>query len=413
MIWGSDVLTSYLLAVANEAGWEIPSGPRNEMLAGLVNFVEGRIVRGNGIASMDLSVRKMAAVEALSRYGRANAELLGSIRIEPALWPTSAVIDWYLVLGRVVTIRDREAKRREADQILRSRLNFQGTVMTFSTDSERSLAWMMASTDSNANRFLLATLAEGDWREDMPRVVRGALSRQKRGHWDLTTANAWGVLALEKFAKAFEKDPVRGSTVAKLGNETKTQQWAAHPASQKFLFDWPSSVLPVTVEHQGGGKPWVILQSLAAIPLKEPFSTGFHVKKTLTPVQVKSASAHSRGDVWRVHLDLESQSDMTWVVVNDPIPSGSSVLGTGLGRDSALFTQTEQKQGEAWLAFEERSFEAFRAYFEYVPKGHWTVEYTLRLNQPGKLNLPVTRVEAMYAPEMFAEIPNATFEIGE
>jgi len=36
-----------------------------------------------------------------------------------------------------------------------------------------------------------------------------------------------------------------------------------------------------------------------------------------------------------------------------------------------------------WSAFEERSFEAFRAYYEYVPKGKWTVEYTVRLNRPG------------------------------
>ena len=34
------------------------------------------------------------------------------------------------------------------------------------------------------------------------------------------------------------------------------------------------------------------------------------------------------------------------------------------------------------------------------------MEYTLRLNNGGEFKLPETRVEAMYAPEMFAEIPN-------
>ena len=57
-------------------------------------------------------------------------------------------------------------------------------------------------------------------------------------------------------------------------------------------------------------------------------------------------------------------------------------------------------------AFEERTFEAFRAYYEYVPKGAWMVEYTVRLNNEGEFDLPATRVEAMYAPEMFGEIPN-------
>jgi uncharacterized protein YfaS (alpha-2-macroglobulin family) len=41
-----------------------------------------------------------------------------------------------------------------------------------------------------------------------------------------------------------------------------------------------------------------------------------------------------------------------------------------------------------------------------VPKGKWAVEYTVRPNNPGVFQLPATRVEAMYAPEMFGERPN-------
>jgi hypothetical protein len=66
----------------------------------------------------------------------------------------------------------------------------------------------------------------------------------------------------------------------------------------------------------------------------------------------------------------------------------------------------EDRHPLARPAFEERSFEAFRAYYEQVPKGTWTVEYALRLNQAGTLSLPPTRVEALYAPEVFGEIPN-------
>ena len=130
------------------------------------------------------------------------------------------------------------------------------------------------------------------------------------------------------------------------------------------------------------------------LPLKEPFSTGYKVKKTFAAVDRKRNGAWSRGDVVRVRLELESQADRTWVVVSDPVPAGATILGSGLGRDSSLLTQGET-QGEwwTWPAFEERSFEAFRSYFEYVPKGKWTVEYTVRLNNPGTFLLPATRVE--------------------
>ena len=102
---------------------------------------------------------------------------------------------------------------------------------------------------------------------------------------------------------------------------------------------------------------------------------------------------------------------MTWVVVNDPIPAGATILGTGLGKDSQILTQGVQRQGFVWPAFEERTFEAFHAYYEFVPKGHWVVEYTMRLNNPGHFAMPATRVEAMYSPEMFGEIPNTAVEV--
>ena len=102
---------------------------------------------------------------------------------------------------------------------------------------------------------------------------------------------------------------------------------------------------------------------------------------------------------------------MTWVVVSDPIPAGASHLGTGLARDSRIATQGEERKGQVRPVFEERAFEAFRAYYEYVPKGSFVVEYTIRLNQGGRFQLPTTRVEAIYAPEMFGELPNEPLEV--
>jgi uncharacterized protein YfaS (alpha-2-macroglobulin family) len=67
----------------------------------------------------------------------------------------------------------------------------------------------------------------------------------------------------------------------------------------------------------------------------------------------------------------------------------------------------------AWPVFEERSFESFRSYYEFVPKGKWSLEYTVRLNQSGQMHLPETRVEAMYFPDQFGVYPNSVFNIGE
>jgi uncharacterized protein YfaS (alpha-2-macroglobulin family) len=150
---------------------------------------------------------------------------------------------------------------------------------------------------------------------------------------------------------------------------------------------------------------------MAAIPLKQPLNSGYHIKKTITPIQQKTKKLWSQGDVLRIRLDIDAQTDMTWVVVHDPIPAGASILGTGLGRDSKMLSQNNRSSGSAWPVFEERSFESFRAYYEYMPRGSCSIEYTIRLNNNGSFLLPQTRVEALYAPEIFGEHPNGKMEI--
>jgi alpha-2-macroglobulin len=408
---GSDTLTSYILSIASEAGRDIPGHIRERMEAGLIGFIEGKVVRYSSLPTADLSMRKVAAAEALSRSGKAEPRFLDSLTIEPNLWPTSAVLDWTNVLLRVKDIPNREKRLKEAEQILRARLNFQGTTMGFSTDGMDNLWWLMVSADVNAVKGILTLLNFDDWNQDMPKLVRGALGRQYRGTWNLTTANAWGVLAVEKFSKKFEAVPVTGKSSAVMAEETKSIVWDASHEGKGMMFGWPKTKEKLTVTHEGTGKPWAVIQSLAAIPLKEPFSSGYRIKKTLIPVEQKSEGKWSRGDVVRVNLEVEAQADMTWVVVSDPVPAGSIILGTGLGKDSRILTRGEENKGWVWPAFEERSFEAFRAYYEFVPKGKWTVEYTIRLNNSGTFHLPTTRVEALYAPEMLGEIPNKNIEV--
>jgi uncharacterized protein YfaS (alpha-2-macroglobulin family) len=168
----------------------------------------------------------------------------------------------------------------------------------------------------------------------MPRIVNGAIARQRRGAWNTTVANAWGVLALEKFSAKFESKGVTGRSAASLSGAVKSLDWAAAPGGGGVSFGWPKGKGSLAVSHVGSGKPWATVQSLAAITLKEPFSSGYKIRKTLSAVKQEEKGAWSRGDVVRVTLEIEAQADMTWVVVNDPVPGGASTLGTGFSRDS-------------------------------------------------------------------------------
>jgi hypothetical protein len=141
---GSDILTAYLLAATHEAAslnpaFALSDEVRAPMERGLTAFVEGRIQRNFWSPQKDLDVRKLAAIEALSRYGKAQGRLLGSVTIAPNQWPTSAVIDWINILKRVSDVPQREQRLAEATQILKSRLSWQGTKGHLQHRAERLL----------------------------------------------------------------------------------------------------------------------------------------------------------------------------------------------------------------------------------------------------------------------------------
>src|SRR5262249_6647369 len=103
------------------------------------------------------------------------------------------------------------------------------------------------------------------------------------------------------------------------------------------------------VDHAGTGKPWVTLEARAAIPLRTALSSGYAITRSLAAVERKQPGVWSRGDIVRVRLEIEAQSDMTWVGVNDPIPAGASHRGSGLGGQSRIPLAREQRSARPCL----------------------------------------------------------------
>lgn len=447
---GSDTLTAYLLAASHEAARQdprlaLPEALRTQMESALIAFVEGRLERPGSNPrneqALALDMRKLAAIEALSRHGRAVPRMLDSIRVAPEQWPTHALIDWLQILQRLPEAAQREARLQQAKQLLQSRLSFQGSQVVFSTEKDDHWWWQMQGADSNAARLLMVALTLPEWKDDVPRLAQGLIARQRGGAWSTTTANLWGALALQSFSRERESTPVAGITLAKLGTQSVVKDWSNVPAkpvpapapatagfgagpnnalplgavpsaAAPLFLPWAAGALNVT--HEGTGRPWLSLQAVAAVPLAKPFSAGYTVRKTVARVAPSSlpAGSYQRGEVLDVTLDVTSTADMAWVAITDPIPAGATILGSGLGRDSEIAQQGgPQPEGSDTPTFEERSFSSWRGYYEWLPRGNYKVRYRVRLSNVGEFALPPTRVEALYAPEMFGEAPNAAVKV--
>lgn len=402
---GSPVLTAYVLAIGDANGWTVPEQPHSQLTSGLWAFLQNDIRRQPAFPRAPSRLSRFSALAALARQNGTDERLLDDFDPDLELLPTSALLDWIDTLHRVVPAHpDLTA----AKAILRSRLNLQGTSLAFSTEYRDQLSWLMASTDSNAARAVVTLLDEPDWQADMPRLMRGLVGRQQRGRWDTTVANAWGAVATARFAAAFEQAPVSGTSHVEMGASQHRPGWQDTEPPTRIEIPW-SAAKTLTLGHEGTGAPWALVEMRAAVPIREAAWRGYRITRTVE-VEGKRRRGWRRGDVAHVGLAIDADRDMTWVVVEDALPPGAVVLGSGLGGDSAMLDEG-YRPGDRWPVFTERGFDSYRAYFRYVPKGRSTLRYSVRYNTAGKFRLPPSRVEAMYAPEMYAELPIAPITI--
>jgi len=93
---------------------------------------------------------------------------------------------------------------------------------------------------------------------------------------------------------------------------------------------------------------------------------------------------------------------------------GGGLVGGGAfsgGGQSALLSAKASGGDGAWPSYIERGLDAWRGYFAWLPQGRTTVEYAVRINAAGRFQLPPTRVEAMYSPEIHAALPNRPLDV--
>lgn len=403
---GDPILTAYVLEISELAERPFPAELKERMETALLRFVQGKVAQD---ARGSLALQKLAVSSALAHVGRANADLLESLTIEPELWPTTSVLDWWNVLLAVPEMPGRKKQLDRAEKIMRSRLFEEGTTLSLAEGSD-GLWWLLANRDTDALRLVLLLLDSGTWEEDLPRLMRGALGLQTKGAWSTTVANAWGTLAVARFAQRFEPEAVEGSTVAALAGHAQQVDWVRHPGGETLSFPWPDGPSDLSVSHQGEGRPWILTRTRAAVPLSEPLSAGFWIRRTVTPAEPREDGTFRVGDILTIEVEIEAASSHGWVVVEDPVPAGASFLGRGFATDPTLgATNTGFRYARA--TFVERSFESYRAYHERVAPGKFRISYRIRLNQAGDFHPPPTRVEAMYAPEAFAELPQQVVHV--
>jgi uncharacterized protein YfaS (alpha-2-macroglobulin family) len=406
---GSEALTAYVLSVTAEAGLPIPEAPRAKMIDAMKAVLDGRLRKED---YGDVRVQRIAAFAALARQGAATPAMLGQIGMPPAEMPTASLADYLGALGKVQGLANANALRTDGEKILRTRLVYEGTRIDLVDIKNPSPWWLMSSDDEAVAKMVLATLGRPAWQADTPKMMTGFGARQQRGHWDTTTANAWGTIAARKFMGLYPAQAIAGVTTATLNGSTITRLWPLAEPQRAFSFPLPGTAMPLAVSQTGGAGPWAFVTVKAAVPLTKPLNAGYTMTKKVEVVQAFKAGTITRGDVVRVTITVDATAERNWVVINDPVPAGATIIGN-LGGQSTMLAAGSGAESGTQPSYVERGKDAWRAYFAWVPRGSFTVSYTMRMNSAGQFNLPATRVEAMYSPEIRSQVPNQMVTVAQ
>ncbi|EQA37149.1 alpha-2-macroglobulin family protein [Leptospira inadai serovar Lyme str. 10] len=402
---GSVPLTVYTLLLSSESGWEIPESSRQAMIGALNRFIDGTLFRSSPLATSDTLLRKIGAMEAVSRFGAVEASRIRSIETDPNRLPTETLVS---LRNLYRNANWDSAKRNKIDEVLRSRLRIQGSSYELASD-ESQLWWLLSSRDAAQIRLLNSILKDDTWKEDVPKLLRGTLNQIKLGHFDITTANAFAILALKKYRSSFESSQVKGTAKASFASGEAAFDWKSQDGRVEFSL--PKGKSNLKLSHEGSGSPYAYVKTSSAIPLSSPLSSGLRIQKEILDESGKPKSSFKEGDIVRVRLKLRSEFSISWLALRDPIPAGATILGSGLSRDSAMLTSNTATNWWDGPSFVERKFEGITAYYELFYPGEATYEYVYRINSPGVFTLPPTRAEAMYQPEIFAANPNITMPV--
>jgi hypothetical protein len=300
--------------------------------------------------------------------------------------------------------------------------------------------------DSHARTLamiLRALLAADPKHALAPRLARRLLALRKDGGWRTTQEDTWALLALADYRKVEQASSAARSVRTLLGGTEILKSEFARGAMREDGITIASEVLatrggPLTFELGGDGPVYYAAElkyATAALPAR-PRDEGLFVVKyvrgvaatevasALPAIPKQSASAVNAGDLVIVDLLFESAEPREQIVLDDPLPAGLEALDYDLDTTSQAKRDAEAKRAAKdektpWLGTTFRAATPRREvkddrvlhFFGKIEPGMYRVQYLARATSVGAFVVPPTRIEAMYAPEIYGQTAASTLAV--
>ena len=360
--------------------------------------------------------------------------------------------------------RAREVRAVHKDLLARVRedartARFTEGVREADADGLRLLMHSDVQTDAIA---LLALLEVDPENPLLPKVMAGVMAERdprRGGRWATTHANAWSLLAANRYFGVVEKVEPDFAARIWLGQGYAGEQHfrgrslavTEHRVPMRRLQEAPEQTL--TLAKDGPGKLYYRLglrYAPADLQVKAE-AQGFVVYRTYEAVgqgadkPPEDAVRQLPGGTWeikagtlvKVNLTLVARDRATFVVVDDPLPAGlegqnqrfqtvlqdiGAVLGAGIGDALAgirgIGLAPARWYSEWWYPWwtwdhTELRDDRLLLFADRLPAGVYTYSYLARATTIGEFTLPPIHAEGMYTPEVFGHSASGAVRVVE
>lgn len=278
-----------------------------------------------------------------------------------------------------------------------------------------------------AARFL-ARVSPGD--PLLAQAARWLVRNRNRGYyWDSTKRTALVVLGLTGYlAQSGELKPDYSAKVFVNGKEVLDRRFSEADAlaARPVTVDVPSADLrdsnDVKVEMNGKGEIYTAVNWTSRVPgesLQLPAGNGLTIERSyyrLMPAKEgarvlwnpEPLSGPARpGDLLGVRLTIRADRERQYLLIEDPIPSGSELVRN----EERYDIKGGDRLFRSWWTRREERDDRVTFFPTWLRKGESTFTYLLKVTHAGRFAAPPARVEPMYEPGVLSSSAPFTLEV--
>ncbi len=308
---------------------------------------------------------------------------------------------------------------------------------------EKQQSWYMMSTNTRTTAMVLYGIARVNPQNALLKnAVRWLMTLRQQGHWETTQETAWSVIGLSEFMKASGELNADYSYQVALNSKTLTEQkvtkenvtenQSLNVAMKDLLTNTANELLFTRTDGAGNLYYSAFLNYYLPASEMKPLDRGILVARqyfkvdqaTLKPTSEQVTSANV-GDYVQVKLTIIAPTNLNYLQVEDPLPSGFEAVDTSLKTTSAgasspeLEKQISECVGCAdyyypyWYYWSNTELRDDRVaiFANDLSRGTYEYTYMMRASVAGDFFVLPTFAQQMYEPDVFGRSAGGEFRV--